>query len=329
VLIRPERGDAHLLLAQSLRKSGAAREALASCRRAVELLPRGHAEGLQTLGGLLLDQGFLREALETERSAVRAAGDHGLSWYGLGLALQACGILEEAERAQRRSLELVPGRAETHCNLGLTLGLMGRFDEALAEVRTGHEIGSRRKRWAHPSERWLQELETFRSLVAPLQEVEHGEREPAGAKERVALAEAALRVRSVRTAAKLFTEAFATEPSLLQAHFASAVRSAARASVVSAAEGGDPAGQEQARWSRQTRDWLESALSAASAALEQGATGVEPAAARLLWETMLVSPDLARLREPESLASLSDAERAEWTGLWERVRGFLRALQDR
>src|SRR5262245_66472493 len=61
-----------------------------------------------------------------------------------------------------KALRVNPDYAEAHCNLGHALREMGRFTEAVAALRQGHQLGSRRPRrprWPYPSAGWVREAE--------------------------------------------------------------------------------------------------------------------------------------------------------------------------
>jgi hypothetical protein len=48
----------------------------------------------------------------------------------------------------------------------------GRFREALAALRRGHELGSKDPKWAYPSARWIAECEDLIRGAGPTGEQE-------------------------------------------------------------------------------------------------------------------------------------------------------------
>jgi tetratricopeptide (TPR) repeat protein len=55
--------------------------------------------------------------------------------------MNAQGKLDEAVAEYREAIRLKPD-AGAHCNLGKALRTLGRYTEALAELRRGHELVS-------------------------------------------------------------------------------------------------------------------------------------------------------------------------------------------
>jgi serine/threonine-protein kinase len=122
--------------------------------------------------------------------------------------------------------------------------------------------------------------------------------------------------------ARLYADAFATDPTVA-GDFRSGLRfSAARAAtLVGCGRGEDVAGveeSERARWRQQARQWLRADLAAWSAALEGGSREYRELAKKRLasWQT---DPDLSGLRDAKRLADLTEPERADCLALWERV----------
>ena len=65
-------------------------------------------------------------------------------WYNLAVNLANQKKTAQAEGAFRELLMVAPGFPEAHCNLGCLLRNQGRFAEALAHLKEGHRLGSRR-----------------------------------------------------------------------------------------------------------------------------------------------------------------------------------------
>src|SRR5262249_47474314 len=118
------------------------------------------------------------------------------------------------EAAYRKALALKRDYAEAHCNLSSVLRRQGKFADALAAVRRGHEIGSRNTRWPYPSAEWVRSAERLAALDARLPRFLSGEVKPHDAGEAVWLAWLCQQPFKQRysASARFYAEAFAAEP---------------------------------------------------------------------------------------------------------------------
>jgi serine/threonine-protein kinase len=127
-------------------------------------------------------------------------------------------------------------------------------------------------------------------------------------------------------AAHLYADAFAADPHLAEdlnaGHRFNAARSAALAGCGIGLDGSKLSVGERKDWRRQTRDWLRADLAACTKLLESKTAGSRELARRTLanWKT---DPDLARLREPSAMDTLSTDERNECLQIWEAVDRLL------
>jgi hypothetical protein len=182
-------------------------------------------------------------------------------------------------------------------------------------------LGSLRPGWDYPSARWLAEAERLAALDARLPAVLKGAK-PLDASEAAGLAELCLRFKALpATAARFYADAFASRPALaddLEAgHRFSAACAAARAGC--GREDGDKLDEkERARLRRQALDWL-------SADLAAWEKRPQDARARQRLQAWQNSPDLAGVRDRESLAKLPPEEGREWAKLWARLDQRLKA----
>jgi serine/threonine-protein kinase len=175
-----------------------------------------------------------------------------------------------------------------------------------------------------------------------------GEYQPADNDERLALVGACQFQGRYHAAARLYAEAFASDPALAEDLTAECRIRAARgdkqpvgrveelatacrypaarcAALAGCGRGADGAGlgeAERARWRAQARAWLRADLAVWTKALDGGSR-----AARILVRKMLTQwqadPDLAGLREPSALDKLSADERQECLALWKEVAAVL------
>ena len=107
------------------------------------------------LGLVLSEQGQLDEAIAACRRAIELKPDHADAHYSLGVFLGRTGRPDEAVAAYRKAIALEPDHAESHCNLGIALRKQGKLAQALPSLERGHELGSRRKDWRYPSAEWV------------------------------------------------------------------------------------------------------------------------------------------------------------------------------
>jgi superkiller protein 3 len=75
------------------------------------------------------------------RKAIQLYPDEARSYFGLGIALDALGKLEEAISAYRKAIELDPKYAQAYYNLGNMLDDLGKKEEAIIAYRKAIELG--------------------------------------------------------------------------------------------------------------------------------------------------------------------------------------------
>jgi tetratricopeptide (TPR) repeat protein/serine/threonine protein kinase len=322
VELTPDGTDAHYNLGNALRDQGKAAEAEAAYRQAIKLKPNDH-EAYNDLGNVLLAQGKLAEAEAAYRQSLEIAPQYAMGHFNLGNVLQQQGKLAEAEAAYRKAIELKPDYAEVHCNLGHLLGQQGRFAEALAALRRGHELGSRQPGWRYPSAQWVRQAERLPDLDAKLARVLSGHAPPAGAAERVELAEFCLSKKQLPVAAvRLYEQAFAAQPALAddlgRQHRYNAACAAALAGCGRGQDAGTLGDGDRVRLRRQALGWLRDDLSAWGRQLDQDPDTARPLVRQTLrhWQG---DADLAGVRGPAALARLPAAEGQPWQALWEDV----------
>jgi tetratricopeptide (TPR) repeat protein len=109
------------------------------------------------LDKVLGDRGQRVEAIATCRRAIQLKPEHPNAHYTLGNLLFGAGRLDEAVASYRKAIALNPDHAESHCNLRLALQQLRALAPALISLERGHELGSRRKDWCYPSAQWVRE----------------------------------------------------------------------------------------------------------------------------------------------------------------------------
>lgn len=115
-----------LLLAQ-----GRLQEAVACYQAALKLAP-GHPQLLLQLGNALAALGKHADAATQFQASLRADSNQLAAHYNLGNALRELGQPEPAAASYRAALQLDARDADVHNNLGNVLREMGRLDEAIA-----------------------------------------------------------------------------------------------------------------------------------------------------------------------------------------------------
>jgi tetratricopeptide (TPR) repeat protein len=330
VALRPESPGARLDLAKVFVRSGRLDEAIAACRQASGL-KHDYPDAYLTLGNVLAEKGRLDEAIAAYRESLAILPRFALAHYNLGTALLRQGDYPAAAACFERALEINPEYAEAHCNLGSALLSQGDPRAALEEVRTGHNLGVRRKDWRNPSDQWIKQCEHSVQLADRLPAVLKGEDQPASAAERAELADLCHFKRLHVSAARLDTDAFDGDPKLANdlsnGHRYRAACSAAQAGC---GEGeGAAAVSDQARASlrKQALEWLRADLAGRTRQLERGTPQdrVEVQIALHVWRS---DRGLAGVRDAGRLAAFSSEERAAWQQLWADVAALAAKARD-
>jgi len=245
----------------------------------------------------LLKQDKTDEAIAEFREAMRLDGDHvGEAPFALGLAL----------RAKRRY-----GAA-----LNLFLELRERVgDEPRLLERTQAD-------WA----------KTEQDARDALTVVIRGELTPKDAVEGLTFAYLAYQAKRFGPSAWLFTEAFESNPKLVQDMTVQNRYNAACAAALAAAGKGDNkpplTESERARWRKQALDWLKADLFHWATQVRSGPPQTESLVQQTLshWKA---DTDLAGIRDEESLKSLPEADQKTCRSLWADVEALLRTALKR
>jgi serine/threonine-protein kinase len=187
------------------------------------------------------------------------------------------------------------------------------------------------------------------ALILPnLPALLRGDYQPSDNDERLALVGACQFQGRYHAAARLYADAFKTDPAVAEdlatqcVHRAAlgdrqpvgrvealaaecrypAARCAALAGRGLGKDGAKLTEAERARWRKQAREWLRADLTVWAKALDSGSRAARDLAKKTLihWQT---DPDLAGLREPRGLDGLSADERKECLALWKEVAAVL------
>jgi Tfp pilus assembly protein PilF len=323
--LKPDFAEAHVSLALVFLAQGRKAEAQQECRRAMDLKP-SYAEGYNQIGNTCHDLGHPADAESYYRQAFKMnPGDAGYL-YNVANSLKAQGKLAEAEAAYQEVIALRPTFAEARCNLGNMLVTQGRYSEGAAQLRIGHDQGSKRKNWPYPSAQWVRDAERMAALAPRLPSLLAGEAQPADATERVTLAQICQRHKKrYAAAAGFYAAAFAAEPKLAEDLQAARRYSAACAAALAGCGQGKDAAElddaERARLRRQALDWLTADLAVWAKVADNTADRPRLRQKMQHWQQ---DSDFAGVRDAAALAKLPEAERAAWQKLWADVADLLK-----
>jgi tetratricopeptide (TPR) repeat protein len=322
IRLKPDEAYPHNNLANLLSDQKKWPEAEAELREAIRLKP-DYSEAQYNLGLLFAAQKKWPEAEAAYRQAIRLKPDHPDPHHALGSLLASQKKWPEAEAAYRQAIRLEPDFALAHCYLGRVLGEQERYAESLAALRRGHELGSKQPGWPNPSARWVREAEQLVALDAKLPKVLSGEVQPAGAGERIALAQLCqIHKKRYAAAVRLYAAAFAEQPRLADDLGAGRRYDAACAAALAGCGQGEDAADlddhERARLRQQALDWLRADLATWRQLFEKDPDTVRPVLVQRMRQS-LADKDFAGVRGPEALARLPQLERQAWRTLWEDV----------
>jgi serine/threonine-protein kinase len=326
IRIAPRLPQAHGHLCTLLKARGGPQAVIAHYRQVLSTDPK-LAPAHAYLGIALGEAGQMDEAIDRLREALRLDSKLTAAHHNLGLALTSRGQYDEAVKHLQQAVTLNPRIFQAHVVLGQVLLNLGRLREARDATRRGLDL--------HPPDhpqrptvvRELKYCEDLLALEARLPALLRGEDRPGDTGERLRFAEVCRVKKRYIDAARLFEKAFADKPPLpadLQATLSyNAARAAALAGCGQGEDGNKLSTEERARWRRQARAWLQAALAVSAGKLD-GGTAADRARVKTRLTRWQADPDLAGVREPRALDSLSAEERAEWLALWKEVGAVLK-----
>jgi tetratricopeptide (TPR) repeat protein len=296
--------------------------AIACYQKALELDPK-YPLAHNNLGNALYAKHDLDGAIACHKRALELDPKYAEAHYNLGNTLLDKGDLDGAIACYKKALELDPKYAEAHCNLGNILKQQGRFAAAVASYRRGHELGSKRLDWRYPSARWLRDAERILVLDKKLPAILSGEAAAANPGDAITLAQVCQEFKKRHVAAaRLYADVFAAEPKLAADLDAQHRYNAACSAALAAAGHGEDAhllpDKVVVMFRSWALGWLRDDLTAYAKLAGQNNSAIKQTIQQGLthWRS---DPDLASLRDPQSLNRLPDNERAAWQELWRDV----------
>jgi hypothetical protein len=240
-----------------------------------------------------------------------------------GHADQAIELLRRAATWDGEHLD-IPGGAIWE--LGRTLRMEARFDDAVAifrRVREQNGVGLTDVRRADEE---IAATGAERSLMSRLSEVLNG-KQPADTNEAAALAQCAANLSLHATAARLWSLALAGDPKTADDRHALLRYDAARAAALAGCGRGKdnppPDNAARAKLRSQSLEWLKAELASRSQSLDKKPAPDRRSVVRVV-EYWKADPDLAGVRDDESLAKLPEDECKTWQALWSDVDALLK-----
>ncbi len=362
VAVRPRSSFALNNLGTALHNGGRLEEAIATFQRAIQIQPDNVSARI-SLGAAWIDQGDIakakavfREAKELKsnecsihtdiaqifasrgdwepaiaelRDGVRHEPDSAVIRECLGAALLETGHKEEAEELFREAVRLEPRHDYARVGLGRALLARGDLDAAL---RAFHHVNYRNPEKHRPdlSAKLARETERMVALDARLPRLLCGEEKPTNPAETMEAARLCQSKQLDEASAKLWSQAFASEPKLAEDFNSDSLYHAASAAALAGCcEGKDSSkadAKAQERWRQQARSWLRTELASCRKVLERGVTR-EGSLLRKRLGRWQIDPAFAGIRDETRLAQLSKVEQEDCRALWTEVEALKKQVR--
>ena len=289
----------------------------AAFRKAIRVRP-AYPDPYNNLGNSLKKQGDPAGAATAYLKAIELDPKLLGAYFNLGELYYGTGKMEAAVTKFQAVLRIDPDEPETLVYLGLALSRLGRFDEALAPLRRGHDRGHMQDGWPFPnSAELISRCEDLAKVQTKLAAVLAGKAEPTGAAERIAFADMC-RVHQKRYAAavRFAREAMATDPAQVRDPANDVRYNAACAAALAASGRGvdPPLPTDRPELRRQALNWLTADLAA-----WRESSARSPARVHAIMSHWRKDADLTCVRHPFHLAALPPAEATMWFALWADV----------
>ncbi|MEZ5966399.1 MAG: tetratricopeptide repeat protein [Planctomycetota bacterium] len=311
----------------------------------------GNPEHLWSVASVQMGRGELDDAIASFRQTIELDPRFAEGYWGLGRALHAAGDLPAAIASLQRAIELFPGRAKYHfelaecriaandeagaladiergliyrpdwppalCRRGDCLTALHRYDEAVAAIRRGHELGSAAG-WDEPSADWVAQAERAQAQARRWDAVVRGDAAATNAAEWVDAARHAAMTGRTVAAARAFTAAVSAHPELAAGTpLVEAARATLRAATATGGDAFDLADTERAHLRGQALAWLQARLAILRGQRASAGEGAKAAADEL--SSWLREADFAATREVAAQADWPSEEARAWQAFWQRV----------
>jgi Tfp pilus assembly protein PilF len=328
----PKDATPHNGLGNALRAKQQLGAAIQEYRRAIDLDPK-LAPAHNNLGLALADQQQLDAAIQEFRTAIELDPKYAQAHNNLGNALAEKQQLDAAIEEFRKAINLDPEYATPHGALGAALLRLGHLAEAREANRRCLDLLRPDDPKRRLVTRQLQQCERFIALEHKLPTILEGKDKPANDAERLALAQLCQQPYKKQYAAsyRFYADAFAHDAKLAddmqQQHRYNAACAAALAGCGQGNDAANLDAQERARLRQRAVAWLRADL----AYRGKHAQSAKPGDRELVRKAMLhwqQDPDLAGLRDRESLKKLPAEEREACAKLWADAVELLNKVQE-
>ncbi len=269
------------------------------------------------------------EALVHLRKAAKLDPTKSIIFRNLGLVQNLNqNRTDEAIDSFRTAIKLNPEYAEAYCDLGHALDRIGHFEESLANLQRGHELGSKNPAWHYPSALWVEQARRKVALVARLPALLINESKPSGA------VELDLLIEICRTK-KQYYSAYRVLVQWNESHAPVAVTysyEAACLATLAAASQGEDARQLDDLKRTELRQKAQQILRielTRYASLVQNGSLVERELVQKRIRPWLINSDLNSIRDTAALAKLPVDEQKAFTQLWADVAALLKKAEEK
>jgi tetratricopeptide (TPR) repeat protein len=322
IRLDPKFANPHNGLGNVLREKKKVNAAIAQYKKAIDLDPK-YASPHYELGRIFYVQKKYDEAIAAFKKTILLDPKFAPSHNELGIVLRRKKDYGTAIAEYQKAIDLNPNYAFAYANLGNVYRDLGRFTESVEALRKAAKL--------EPKHAGI-----LKDLLVSEQDLALDQRLPAirGGTEKPKTPIEALRFarlaqqgfkKEYALAFRLFTDAFAADPKLIEAN-----RYDAACAAIQFAAGNDvrvKLGTEEWYYlQHQARTWLAADLDA----LRNLAASDKPAErqkARTTLTHWLEDSDLVPVRDPAWLQAMPDDERKAWQALWADVQDVLQNLK--
>jgi tetratricopeptide (TPR) repeat protein len=329
VRLKPDDANSHAQLGDALGSLGKKEESFDAFREALRLDP-GNVMAHVGLGIAYRGQGKHEEAISALREAVRLAPDHDLAQGMLGSLLAEQGQAAEAIAALREAIRLRPDFAAAHAQLGVQLMSLRKLDEARGAYQKAAELAAPDSDVAKVVTEALREVERQLDLVPRLPGILNGQDRPGNPAEGLLLAQLCRDRGLHAAAARLGLAAMVPQLDLKDSSLPQYLHNVARSAILAGCGESQDAPQD-ANSREQLRAKAYGMLHGELGNRTRSIAKLPPefrSVMRRELQAWLDDPELSGVRDPESLAKFSAAERRRWSTLWGDVAELLKKVAE-
>jgi serine/threonine-protein kinase len=326
----PDIGYNHWGLGLALARHGKLDDAIAEYREA-HRLKFDEVKVYSSIASARDVQGKYTEAIAAYREALRLKPPTADSLrVNLGSLLMRLRKWPEADAEFRELTRMYPDNYYGYVLVSQALTGQGKVDEAIAALRRAYELKPPAPIFASQLGNQIRRAEQLREFLSRLPGILMGEDRPKDNTQRLAWAWNCYQLSQFSSAARLWAEALAADPAagddLKAGH---RYNEACAAALAGCGQGNDAPADEAARAAlrRQALGLLRADLAQRAKRLDADGPGRTEALLNLEHSTR--DFDVAGIRDPDALAKLPVAERAEWQAFWQEVGALIVKFRSR